>query len=122
MVGGVGDLLDCPVESRFVGLGGLGAATDLAHVLQRGGLDLSRGGVGFEIMEGPDVSAHTSMLNAIAAGIEGTGNGAQRDSSGLNIALGNWFHVVCVVECCGIGAHRESPELIQPDQHDAAND
>ena len=61
----MGNLVHGPVEGLLVGLGRLGAAADLAHVLQRGGLHLGGGGVGFKIVEGPDISAHISMLRAV---------------------------------------------------------
>ncbi len=54
------------VEDRLIGLRGPGAPADLAHVLQRGGLDLGLGGRRGEVVQGPDVAAHASRLVAFA--------------------------------------------------------
>ena len=42
----------------------------------------------FEIVEGPDVSAHNSMLGAITPGIEGMGRPAHRHFFGGQDSLG----------------------------------
>ena len=49
---------------------GLGQAADLAHVLQRGGLDLLLGRGWIQVVEGSDVSAHASILDSKSARFE----------------------------------------------------
>ena len=50
--------MDGALKRLLVGLGGLGEAADLAHVLQRGGIDLISGNGRIEVVEDADVSAH----------------------------------------------------------------
>ncbi len=58
VLGNVGNLVHSPVERLFIGFGRLGAATDLAHILERSGLNLIWCGVRFKVMQGPDIAAH----------------------------------------------------------------
>src|SRR6476469_3683408 len=62
VLGRVGDLRDGLVEGSLVGGTGLGAATDLADVLEGCGADLVGGGGGLEVVQLADVSAHTVRL------------------------------------------------------------
>src|SRR5215203_2603094 len=62
---GIGHRRDGLVEGLLVCLRRLGRAADLAHVLQRRGLDLLVGRGWIEVMEGSDVSAHASILSTI---------------------------------------------------------
>src|SRR5262249_22714104 len=61
----VRDLVHRTVEHGLVGFRRLGHAADLAHVLQRGGVNLFGGRGRIEVVENADVSAHTSMLSAL---------------------------------------------------------
>ncbi len=54
----LGDAGDGALEGLLVGARGLVEAADLAHVLERGGLDLLVGCSRLEVVESPDVSAH----------------------------------------------------------------
>lgn len=62
MLGGVRDLIDGSVEGFGIGVGGLRRPGDLAHILQRCGMDFVGGRGGFEVMEGSNVSAHAKTV------------------------------------------------------------
>src|SRR5690242_11174336 len=62
VLGHVGDLVDGTVEGVLVRARRLGRPADLAHVLQRGVVDLLRRGGRLEVVERADVAAHASSL------------------------------------------------------------
>ena len=73
-----GDLLDGPVEGLGVGLRGLGRPADLAHVLQRGGLDLVLGRGWLEVVECSDVAAHALIVRCRRGHARGLSPGHER--------------------------------------------
>ena len=62
----VRDLVDGSLERLGIGLRGFRRPTDLAHVLQRGGVNLVVVRSRFEIVEGVDVAAPAARLTPAA--------------------------------------------------------
>jgi hypothetical protein len=70
VLGDVGDFVHSRLEGILIGLGRLGAATDLADILQGGCVHFLGGGVRFVVVEGSNVPAHMAMLGSGTLGID----------------------------------------------------